>query len=89
MIQLDPNSDQYLYGRGNVYHDLEMYDLSIRDFTSAIKNNPNEAYFYDNRAHSYYKLGNYEKAIHDLDTAIQIEEGYFEAPIYQFRGSVY
>ncbi len=85
-INLAPRAAWYL-NRGNLYKNLQKYELALSDYNKAIEINPNYAYAYLNRGILYRDLQKYELALSDYSKAIEINPNYAEA--YVNRGVLY
>ena len=90
-INLEPDSCDAYYLRGDAYHQQGMYDSAIRDHDMAIQLGSSDARVY--RANSYFKkgessfdLGLYEDSIENFNEAIESGP---QANFYGWRGSSY
>lgn len=75
------------YGRGNAYSNMGQYELSINDYSDAIKINPNSYLIYYNRGNTYFKIEKDIKAINDYTKAIELNPEYSYA--FYSRGLIY
>jgi tetratricopeptide (TPR) repeat protein/S1-C subfamily serine protease len=85
-IDLAPRAAWYS-NRGNLYSDLQKYELALSDYNKAININPNYAKAYLNRGNLYHNQQKYELALADYNKAIKINPNLVEA--YYNRGSLY
>ncbi|WP_045356369.1 trypsin-like peptidase domain-containing protein, partial [Microcystis aeruginosa] len=85
-INLAPRAAWYL-NRGNLYSDLQKYELALSDYNKAIDINPNYAGAYNNRGILYKDLQKYELALSDYNKAIDINPNF--AMAYNNRGNLY
>jgi tetratricopeptide (TPR) repeat protein len=85
-INLAPRAAWY-GNRGNLYSDLQKYELALSDYSKAIEINPNFAEAYGNRGNLYYYQQKYDLALSDYSKAIEINPNYANA--YLNRGTVY
>jgi tetratricopeptide (TPR) repeat protein len=66
---------------------VSWYEMSINDFTQAIKLDPNNSVIYRERGVVYSDSGNFEKALLDYTEAIRLSPNYAWA--YRNRGNTY
>ena len=85
-IDLAPRAAWY-FNRGNLYYNLQKYDLALSDWNKAIKINPNYAEAYVNRGNLYSDLQKYDLALSDYSKAIDINRN--DAEAYYNRGLLY
>ncbi|ELP55199.1 tetratricopeptide repeat family protein [Microcystis aeruginosa TAIHU98] len=85
-IDLAPRAAWY-FNRGNLYYNLQKYDLALSDWNKAIKINPNYAEAYVNRGNLYSDLQKYDLALSDYSKAIDINRN--DAVAYYNRGLLY
>lgn len=72
----DPENVSAYYSRGNVFLDLDEYDLAIADYTEAIANRYTWAYVYNNRGVAHHRAGDSESARRDYEFATGIDPEY-------------
>jgi tetratricopeptide (TPR) repeat protein len=65
--------------RGNGYVGKGQYDLAIKDYEEAIKNDPEYAKPYNNRGVAYQKKAEYDLAVKDFNAALQLDPDYANA----------
>jgi len=94
VIQLNPDSAEAYYNRGEAHFHFEQYDKAIDDYTKAIELNPYYAEAYIHRGIAYYELADYEAAHSDFSTYIDYIEQESErgwklklADAYYYRGN--
>ncbi|MCA2660318.1 MAG: tetratricopeptide repeat protein [Microcystis sp. M049S2] len=85
-IDLAPRAAWYS-NRGNLYYDLQKYELALSDWNKAIDINPNFAKAYNNRGILYSDLQKYDLALSDYSKAIDINPN--DAGAYVNRGVLY
>ncbi|MCA2589207.1 tetratricopeptide repeat protein, partial [Microcystis aeruginosa CS-558/01A06] len=85
-IELAPRAAWYV-NRGNLYSDLQKYDLALDDYNQAIELNPNHAQAYNNRGTLYDEQQKYELALADYNQAIELNRNF--AMAYYNRGGLY
>ena len=81
-----PNASS-CYDKGQDYYNDGEYQLSIDEFTTAIRLNPNYTGAYVYRGVAYGKLDQAQRAIQDFDRAIQLDPNFTIA--YRSRGDSY
>jgi tetratricopeptide (TPR) repeat protein len=86
-INLEPDSCDAYYLRGNAYYQQEMYDSAIRDYDMAIQLGSFDADAWYERGKYYHKMKEYKMAISDFDMAISIDSG--NPTFYSSRGISY
>lgn len=59
--------------RGATYDSLQLYDLALEDYKSAIEINPFLASAYNNRGTTYLNLKKFDQAISEFEKAIKLE----------------
>ncbi|MBA3971519.1 MAG: tetratricopeptide repeat protein, partial [Bacteroidetes bacterium] len=78
--KIDPSEPEIYYNRGNVEHDITMYEDAIRDYNKAISFKEHEDYYLA-RGNSKKAVGEYKEAIEDYSKAIEInatfKDGYY------------
>ncbi len=85
-IHLAPRAAWYV-NRGNLYQDLQKYELALDEYNQAIEINPNYAMAYYNRGVLYYDLQKYDLALSDWNKAIELNPNFADA--YLNRGVIY
>ena len=85
-IHLAPRAAWYV-NRGNLYQDLQKYELALDEYNQAIEINPNYAMAYYNRGVLYYDQKKYELALADWNKAIELNPNFTDA--YYNRGNLY
>ena len=65
--------------RGSAYVAKEQYDLAIKDYDEAIKDDPGYAKAFNNRGVAYQKKAEYDRAIQDFDAVIKLDPNYANA----------
>lgn len=68
-------SEAYI-GRAFCYLQKKNYRLALRDYNSALKENPENHKAYNNRGIIYAKQGEWEKALSDFKTALELNSEY-------------
>ncbi|KAI8055998.1 STIP1 homology and U box-containing protein 1-like protein [Syncephalis plumigaleata] len=72
---VDANDQAELHKqRGNRFYTAQRYDEAIREYTTAIIQNPQVVVYYTNRALCYQKLGSYTAMEQDCRRAIEIDK---------------
>jgi tetratricopeptide (TPR) repeat protein len=84
--KLAPKLPGILVNRGHAYAGLEMVDLALKDYTTAVRMNPNDVSALMSRATMSLMRGNHDGAIIDLSKVIQLTEAELA---YASRGDVY
>lgn len=79
--------DEYYALRASIFTTLGDYDLAIRDYNMAIKENKREIQYYFERGRTYMKSGEYKRALKDLD--FYINEDPYQIQAYALRASIY
>jgi hypothetical protein len=82
-LELSPNTEAYLSGRGFVLLSLGEYERAIADLSQAIAINPRFARPYVNRGRAYIATGNLTAAIRDFDEALMLEPKNVTAMLYR------
>ncbi len=72
LIEINPNSAQYYYGRSSSYYDLKKYENVIENCNKAISLDENYFEAYVMRGDVYDSLGEETKSISDYEKAISI-----------------
>jgi len=65
-LDINPNYAETYNNRGNLYKDLQKYDLALSDYSKAIDINPNYAVAYLGRGLLYLLQQKYELALAKL-----------------------
>lgn len=86
-IKLNPKDASLYTDRGDVYYQLERYDLSNEDYLTAIKLDPGDAVGYLRMGRNFIALKEYDLAIKSLDYAIKLDGN--NARSYAFRAEAY
>ena len=77
-IRLAPNNSEYIQQRGDLYYEMERYDLSDRDYEQMQK-------LYKSNANSYMGMGRNAMAREDYDRAIALYDHVVQlAPEYEW-----
>jgi len=74
------------YQRGIAYYDLKLFDLAIRDYTSAIRMKSDYYQAYNNRAVAYEETGQPDLAIRDYDQSVSLKP---QCKVLANRGVLY
>ncbi len=86
-LAINPKNVQVYTIRGNVYQYKTQYELSIEDYSSAIRYEQNYVYAWTGRANSYYYLQSYDKAVYDYSQALRLESS--NADLWYGRANCY
>jgi tetratricopeptide (TPR) repeat protein len=86
-IEVNPDSADAYYERGDAYAEVGKYGQAIDDYSKAIELAPGHALAYFNRAYAYGEIGEYDKAIADYSKAIELNSS--DAQAYYNRGLDY
>ncbi len=86
-IALNPQNEDALSNRGNVYRYLEDYENALADFHQALTVNPEFYQAYYNRATVYLFKKNYDKSLENLEKALSINPNFPMA--YYLQGLVF
>ncbi|MCP5095823.1 MAG: tetratricopeptide repeat protein, partial [Chloroflexi bacterium] len=79
-----------LSARGQLYVELEAFELAIADLDIVLSTFPDRANDYANRGIAHYKIGHDEMAISDLSNALEYEpSSRFVESIYFYRAYAY
>ncbi len=81
------NEAEELIERGLYYSKKHKYDLSIRDYSEALKLDPKNVNAYIFRGNAYKNQGNYEQALGDYNSALAIDPK--SAYAYKGRADTY
>jgi tetratricopeptide (TPR) repeat protein len=79
VIAKSPDKARGYNNRGYAYLKQGRLDLSLQDFTMAIKIQPDLAKAYNNRAQVYFDKGDFNAAFLDFNKAIEIQPDYAKA----------
>jgi len=79
VVAKSPDKARGYNNRGYAYLKQGRLDLSLRDFTRAIKIQPDLAKAYNNRAQVYFDKGDLDAALLDFNKAIEIQPDYAKA----------
>ncbi|MBS0209179.1 MAG: tetratricopeptide repeat protein [Planctomycetes bacterium] len=71
-LQLDPNLDEALLGRGRAYLALRRYREALIDFDAAIAQSPSAVHLYCVRAEAFFACHALDQACEDLQTALRL-----------------
>ncbi|NJM73616.1 MAG: tetratricopeptide repeat protein, partial [Scytonema sp. RU_4_4] len=85
-IEISPRAAFYS-NRGNLYYELQKWELAEADYNKAIAINPQLALAYNNRGNLYSELQKWQLAEADYTKAIAINPTYAQA--YNNRGNLY
>lgn len=83
-IQIAPNKTRPLTIRGEIYLKMCNFELSIKDYTSAIKIDSLDGSFYYNRGLAFSGIGQDDKAEKDYSIALRL--GFKNPAVYYHRG---
>ncbi len=86
-IKKDPTNAEAHCNRGDHYHNSELYEEAIKDYSSAIDFNPSSYRAFQGRGFSFLKIGQNEDAIEDFTKAIIICSNISDT--YEKRGYCY
>lgn len=72
LLSKDPNNEQVLAARAQVYIDLQQYQNALTDLNQVITLNPRSQLYYDVRATAFEKLNSRENELRDLEQALNL-----------------
>jgi tetratricopeptide (TPR) repeat protein len=78
-IQIHPQHDRAIFGRGNLHLNSGDYQKAIADFTQTIAIDPNHLRAYVNRGNAYRSLGDNQRAIEDYNIVLQRRPDFIKA----------
>ncbi len=81
-ITLDPSQGVAYYIRGNMYLDLEQYELAIDDYEQAIRNNFTSSHLHNSLGQAYLEVGDNQLAKEQFLSALQLDSQYGLAYTY-------
>jgi len=70
-IAIDPTQGVAYYIRGNMYSDIEQYELAIDDYEQALLNNYSSVFLYNSLGQAYLEVGDDQQAKEQFQSAIQ------------------
>ena len=86
-IRLAPDDRDYIQQRGDLYYEMERYDLSDRDYEQMQKLDKGNTYSYMGMGRNAVARKDYDRAIALYDRVVQLAPEYGQG--YSFRSEVY
>ena len=86
-IRLAPDDGDYLQQRGDLYYEMERYDLSDRDYEQMQKLDKGNTYSYMGMGRNAVARKDYDRALTLFDRVVQLAPEYGQG--YSFRSEVY
>ena len=78
-LQANPDDQNALYRRGQVYASKGAYDLAIKDFDGSIRINPKDVEALNNRCWARTVIGDLQAALRDCNEALRLRPNFVDA----------
>jgi hypothetical protein len=78
-LQANPDDQNALYRRGQVYASKGAYDLAIKDFDGSIRLNPKDVEALNNRCWARTVIGDLQAALRDCNEALRLRPNFVDA----------
>ncbi len=78
-LEIDPNNDEILNDKANVYSRLNEDDKALLYYNKSLEINPNNSNTLSNLGYHYQKLGKYDLAIETFDKALAMDRNNLSA----------